>query len=84
MGDTIDDAADVFADQRNALRDLAEQLDPTNYLSQERVDQADQALRDAGYLGNLRDATGIAEFMRLLAEMDDAGGEAGQRCRRGG
>ena len=81
LGDTIDDAADVFADQRNALRDLAEQLDPTNYLSQERVDQADQALRDAGYLGNLRDATGIAEFMRLLAEMDDAGGEAGDALR---
>jgi len=81
LGDTIDDATDAFADQRNALRDLAEQLDPTNYLSQERVDQADQALRDAGYLGNLRDATGIAEFMRLLAEMDDAGGEAGDALR---
>lgn len=82
LGDTIDDATDAFADQRNALRDLAEQLDPTNYLSQDRVDQADQALRDAGYLGNLRDATGIAEFMRLLAEMDDAGGEAGDALRK--
>ncbi|MBP7983639.1 MAG: hypothetical protein KAY97_02140 [Chromatiaceae bacterium] len=81
LKDTITDATDAFAEQRNALRDFAERLDPTNYLSRERLDQADQALRDAGYGGNLRDAAGIAEFLRLLAAMDDAGGEAGDALR---
>jgi hypothetical protein len=74
--DTADDLTDLFADQRATLLDMAEQLSPTNATAREQVAQAEAALRTAGYTGDMRDAAGIADFLRALAAMDDAGGEA--------
>jgi hypothetical protein len=67
------DKDDPFAALRMSLRDLADELDPQTAA----VDRAEseRVLADAGYTGEFESAA-IAEFLRALAEMDDAGGEA--------
>ena len=82
LGETIPAITDAFEEQRKALRDMADQLDPADPLSQSQRDSALAALRKAGYQGDLYDAKGIADFMRALADLDDAGGEAGAELQK--
>ena len=79
VGDNVVDLTEKLAAQRLNLLDLAEQLDPTPYGSHDRIMQAEQALRDAGYTGDIFDAKRIAEFIRAIAELEDAGGDAGAK-----
>lgn len=79
VGDEVVDLTEKLAAQRLNLLDLAEQLDPTPYGSHDRIMQAEQALRDAGYKGDIFDAKRIAEFIRAIAELEDAGGDAGAK-----
>ena len=79
VGDNVVDLTEKLAAQRLNLLDLAEQLDPTPYGSHDRIVQAEQALRDAGYKGDIFDAKRIAEFIRAIAELEDAGGDAGAK-----
>ena len=69
-------------DRRQTLLDLATQLDPTDPLSQGQRDAALEALRKAGYQGDMYDAKGLAAFLRGLADLEDAGGEAGAALRK--
>jgi hypothetical protein len=82
LGDTIPDVIDAFEAQRQSLRDLANQLDPTDPLSQGQRDDALAALRTAGYQGDLYDAKGLAGFLRAMADLDDAGGDAGAELQK--
>jgi tape measure domain-containing protein len=82
LGDTVPGLVDKFEAQRKAMRDLADQLDPTDPLSQSQRDAALAALQKAGYQGSLYDAKGIAAFLRALADLDDAGGEAGAELQK--
>ena len=79
LGDNVDDLTEKYAAQRDGLRDLADQLDPADPLSAAQRQQALDALRNAGYTGDLYDAQGIAAFLRGLAELDEAGGDAGKK-----
>lgn len=80
LGNHLDALNILFAElsQRASLLDFAELLDPTNNTSADRIRQGEDALRRAGYKGDLRDQKGIADFLRALSAMDDAGGQAGR------
>ncbi len=80
--DAASDITDLFAAQRATLRDLADQLDPADPLSQVQRDDALNTLRIAGYQGDLYDAKGLAGFLRAMADLDDAGGEAGAELQK--
>jgi hypothetical protein len=82
IGDTIPDVIDAFEAQRKTLRDMADQLDPSDPLSADQRQAAQDALRKAGYAGDIYDAKGLAAFLRALSELDDAGGDAGAELQK--
>lgn len=77
VGNAAQDVTDKFRAQRQELMDLANVLDPRTEM--QRRGDANKALRDAGYTGNLLDPIAIAEFLRAMAALGDAGGDAGKK-----
>lgn len=74
-GTEVVDLGDQFLGLRSSLRELADDLDPQSSTANRA--QAESALADAGYTGAFESAA-IAEFIRALAEVDNAGGEAAE------
>ena len=80
LGGRLDALNLVFSElsQRASLLDFAEVLSPTNGASPDRIKAGEDAFRKAGYKGDLRDPKGMADFVRTIADLPDAGGEAGK------
>jgi hypothetical protein len=78
LGGRLDALNLVFSElsQRASLLDFAEVLSPTNGASPDRIKAGEDAFRKAGYKGDLRDPKGMADFVRTIAALPDAGGEA--------
>jgi TP901 family phage tail tape measure protein len=74
-GDEVIDLTDQFLGLRTSLRDLADELDPQS--SSANRASAESALSEAGYTGAF-EPEAIAEFLRALANVDNAGGEAAE------